>query len=415
LPSKEFSWQPSRDALTSNYDVTPTVGGCVNCMGILSKKPRHEVISIRLNEDRLKLLERYQKLLTDQTGRDVSLAEAAFLVLEERAVGMDRETARHEMLSAPTASLYHIRKKWESQHTLSIAEWDVLALYVQIGTEEEAQEPPLLWPAIPSREAYLTLLDAFEAVYQNRKKPASKHVWYYFANLGGHSTDVRLSDDDAEQRHQTVLKQIAIRKELLKSPEKWQSPGSVGECFLTAIRDEGVESSRLDQILAPYWPTLWGLAARGHWVRHDRQPVRPAGPIEDDFRRRIILPDPLESDELKLSFSTEACPELGVNIDLGPVRRASYLIARYPNLAEFSAMLEGWSAKRSWNGRHFLVTRAKEKGPAKFTLWLRQNDVGIEFTEMEWYALRELFQKAWAIPEVQRWLQELQLEYGEQG
>jgi hypothetical protein len=54
-------------------------------------------------------------------------------------------------------------------------------------------------------------------------------------------------------------------------------------------------------------------------------------------------------------------------------------------------------------------------GPAKFTLWLRQSDVGIEFTEKEWEALRDLFQKAWATPEVQRWLQELQLEYGEQG
>jgi hypothetical protein len=384
-------------------------------MSILKRQPRHEVISIRLSEDRLKLLERYQKVLSEQMGREVSLGEAAFLVIEERVAGMDRETARHEMLSTPTASLYHIRKEWESQHTLSIAEWDVLGQYVQIGAEEEAQVPPLLWPAIPSRESYLTLLAAFEAVYQNRKKPASKHDWYYFANLGGHSTEVRLSDDDAEQRHQAVLKQIAIRKELLESPEKWQSPGSVGGCFLTAIRDEGVESARLDQILAPYWTTLWGLAARGHWVRHDRQPVRLASHSEDDFRQRIILPDPLESDELKLSFTTGACPELGVNIDLGPVRRVSYLIARYPNLAEFRAMLEGWSARRTWNGRHFLMTRAKEKGPAKFTLWLRQSDVGIEVNEKEWDALRDLFQKAWAIPEVQRWLQELQLEYGEQG
>src|SRR5256886_6445044 len=129
-------------------------------MSILKKKPRHEVIAIRLSEDRLKLLERYQKLLSEQLGRPVSLGEAAFLVIEERVEGMDRETARHEMLSTPTASLYHIRKKWESQHTLSAAEWDVLAQYVQIGTEEEAQEPPLLWPAIPSRESYLRLLDA---------------------------------------------------------------------------------------------------------------------------------------------------------------------------------------------------------------------------------------------------------------
>src|SRR5271157_4945213 len=384
-------------------------------MPIFKKTPRHEVISIRLNEDRLKLLERYQKLLGEQLGRSVSLGEAAFLVIEDRAVDMDREASRHEMLRAPAASLYGIRKKWESRHTLSAAEWDVLAHYVQVGTEEETQEPPELSPAIPSRESYLALLAAFEAVYINRKNRATKRAWYYFGNLDGDSTDVKLSDDDAEQRDEAVLKHIVIRKDLLKPTERWERPGTIGQCFLMAVRDEGVESIRLDQILAPYWTTLWGLAARGHWVRHDRQPVRPAGPIEDDFRSRIILPEPLKSGELELSFTGNGRPELGVQIDLGPVRRVSYLIARYPDLAEFRAMLEGWSARRSWNGRHFLMTRAKEKGPPKFTLWLRQSDVGIEFTEKEWDALRELYQRAWAIPEVQRWLQELQLEYGEQG
>src|SRR5258708_26911959 len=152
-------------------------------MSILKKKPRHEVISIRLSEDRLKLLERYQKVLSEQKGREVSLGEAAFLVIEERVEGMDRETARHEMLSTPTASLYHIRKKWESQHALSVAEWDVLMHYTQIGAEEEIQEPPLLWSAIPSRESHIALLDAFEAVYLSRKNSASEHAWYYVRNL----------------------------------------------------------------------------------------------------------------------------------------------------------------------------------------------------------------------------------------
>ena len=49
------------------------------------------------------------------------------------------------------------------------------------------------------------------------------------------------------------------------------------------------------------------------------------------------------------------------------------------------------------------------------TLRLRQNDVSIDFTEKEWAALRELLQKAGAFPEIQRWLEELRLEYGEQG
>ena len=60
-------------------------------MSILKKKPRHEVISIRLSEDRLKLLERYQKVLSEQLKREVSLGEAAFLVIEERVEGMDRK------------------------------------------------------------------------------------------------------------------------------------------------------------------------------------------------------------------------------------------------------------------------------------------------------------------------------------
>src|SRR5260370_19485086 len=128
---------------------------------ILKKNPRHEVISIRLSEDRLKLLERYQKVLSEQRGREVSLGEAAFLVIEERVEGMDRETARHEMLSTPTASLYHIRKKWESQHALSVAEWDVLMHYTQIGAEEEIQKPPRLWPPIPSRHSSLPFLMPF--------------------------------------------------------------------------------------------------------------------------------------------------------------------------------------------------------------------------------------------------------------
>jgi hypothetical protein len=264
-----------------------------------------------------------------------------------------------------------------NSHALALAEWDVLALYVQIGVEEETQEPPLLWPAIPSRESYLALLESLEAVYLGRKHPGSKHASYYLRNLGGDSAGVWVADESPEQKHQALLKQIAARKQMLKSSEKWERPGSVAGCLLAAIRDEGIESTKLDQVLAPFWPTLWALAARGHWLRHDRQPVRPSGPNEDDFRRRIILPGSLRADEFELSFTSMGCPELGVSIDLGNSRRLSFLITRYPDLAEFRAMLDGWPMKRSWNGRHFVATPTKEKGVTQVTLRLRQNDVSI--------------------------------------
>src|SRR6266851_10171875 len=251
-------------------------------MSLLKKKPRYEVISIRLNEDRLKLLERYQKVLGDQLGREVSLGEAAFLVIEERGAGLDRETVRHEMLSTPTSSLYRIRKKWESQHTLSAAEWDVLTHYVQIAAEEERQEPPVLWPAIPSRESYLALLDAFETVYQKRRTHASPHVWSYFGNLDGYLGGVQLSETDADQRHQALLDQIARQRQALRARDPWHPPGHVGRCFSLAVREEGVASTELDHSLAMYWPTLWGLAARGHWIRR-QQPVRAPGSETPDL------------------------------------------------------------------------------------------------------------------------------------
>jgi len=124
--------------------------------------------------------------------------------------------------------------------------------------------------------------------------------------------------------------------------------------------------------------------------------VRQTGPNEDDFRRRIILPDPLKVDDLKLSFATIACPELGVYIDFGLTRRMNYLIARY-RLGRIPGDARRWSAKGPWNGKHFLTTLSKGEGQHS-RFWLRQNDVGIDFTETEWNALRELFQKAWAIP-----------------
>jgi hypothetical protein len=382
-------------------------------MSILRKTPRYEVISVRLNEERLALLERYRDSLTEQLGRPVSIAEAAFLVIEDRAVGMDRAASRHELLQTPTKSLDRIRRRWASEHTLSAAEWDALAWYVQIGAEEERQEPPLLRPAIPSRESYLVLLDAFEALYRNRKEHPSPHAWAYFGNLGGYGTTVELSDTDADQRDQAVLNQIANRRALLEPTEGWQNPGNIGRCVLTAIRDEGIESTRLDQILGPYWPTLWRLAARGHWIRHDGQPVRIGKASEEDVRRRFILPSPLTSGDLTLSFASAGDTELAAQIGFG-AGRFRYLIYRYPELVEFRAMLEA-PIDRLWQGRYFFTVMSDNKGEASTRTLLLKRDATVDFAESEWIALRDLFRQAWQSSDLQRWIGELEQEYGEQG
>lgn len=380
-------------------------------MSTSKKSPRYEVISIRVNEERLALLERYRDMLSERLGRPVPISEAAFLVLEERAEAVDRAAARYELLQAPTASLDRIRKRWRSEHTLSAAEWEVLAEYVQIGAEEDRQQPPLQVPAIPSRASYLTLLDAFEAVYRNRKEHASPHTWAYFGNLGGYATSVRLSDNDADQRDQAVLGQIAHCRALLEPADGWQAPGNIGRCLLTAIREEGVESARLDQILAPHWSTLWGLAARGHWIRHGHQPARTVGPSDEDVRSRFVLPEPLTDGELTVSF-VSAGPELATVIEFG-ARRSGYFIHRYPELVEFRAMLEA-SGGQSWRGRNFQVVVPKDAAATTRTLWFRR-DAWVDVSEDEWTTLRDLFRRAWASPDLQRWIAELEQEYGEHG
>src|SRR5581483_4980670 len=302
--------------------------------------PRNEVISLRLNEERLTLLERYREVLAARLGRAVSIAEAAFQMMEGRAVEVDRETTRGELLLQPTTALDRIRRRWAAEHKLSAAEWDVLAVYMQVGAEEERQAPPLVQPTVPARESYIALLDAFQVVYQHRKDHNSRHTWVYFGNLGGHETGARLSDADAHQRDRALMLLIEQRRELLRETfGKWEYPGNVGRCLLIAIQEEGLDGTELDRILAPYWPTLWGLAARGHWIRHNRQPVRSASTHVHDVRQRFAIPDALTAGDLTISFAS-AGPELATQIDFG-ARRFSYLIHRYPELMEFRAMLEG--------------------------------------------------------------------------
>src|ERR1700730_9781014 len=134
---------------------------------MVKKTPRSEVVSLRLSEARVALLERCRRAFADELGRDVSLSEAAFLALEDRAAEMERTAARAELLRTPTASLAAIPRQWEGRHGLAAAPWDVRAEYVRIGADEDRRDPPLQ-PSIPSRESDVALLDAFRSVYEHR-------------------------------------------------------------------------------------------------------------------------------------------------------------------------------------------------------------------------------------------------------
>jgi hypothetical protein len=379
-------------------------------MSTMKSSPRHEVISLRLTEARLALLEHHRAVLSATRGRDVSLAEAAFLVFEDRAPEIDRAAVLFDLLQAPTAALDRIRRRWDTEHALSVAEWDLVAHYVLISTEEERQERPMLQPAIPSRTSYLAVLDAFAQVYEHRATPASRHAWLYCTHLGA---TTGLSATDADERHRAVLAHIAKQRARLQSEETWGYPGTVGRCLMLAIRDEGVDSVTLDRVLAPYWSALWGLAARGHWIRHDRRPVRPAGPMEDDVRQQIRLPEKTTVGALTVSW-IGAGPELGMALHLGETRRFSITLTRYPELVEFRALLEELR-HGAWHGRHFLGSVTTEGRVPRYAVTIKSSDVWFDLTEAEWTTLRNVVREDGQRPELARWLSELAQEYGEQG
>lgn len=243
------------------------------------------------------------------------------MVLEDRVDTVGRETTRYELLKSPAESLGKIRRQWEAEHTLSVAEWDVMAIYLQIGAEEQRQVPPERRPAAPCRESFLALVEAFALLFQSQKKEVfGKHLWYYFANLDGHHSGIPFSEtQDPDQGLEAVRKLIATRKGQLQKKEDWKYPGSIGRCLMTAIHSEP-ESRRIDQALAPYWSVLWGIAARGHWLRH-HTPIRIVQP--DPSGR---LPDALEARGLRLSFADGGGGDIAFYLEFRPPRSFTYSI-----------------------------------------------------------------------------------------
>jgi hypothetical protein len=128
--------------------------------------------------------------------------------------------------------------------------------------------------------------------------------------------------------------------------DRWERPGNIGHCFWTAVLEEGVDSTTLDQLLAPYWPVLWRLAARGHWIRHDHRPVRLAGPSDEGVRPPVSLPPAMTADDVTVSFAPAGGANFITTMKWGS-RRFGLDISQYPELVEFRAMLEA-DGDRPW-------------------------------------------------------------------
>ena len=92
-----------------------------------------------------------------------------------------------------------------------------------------------------------------------------------------------------------------------------------------------------------------------------------------------------------------------------------YPLGCYPRIREFGSMLERLELKGYWKGREFLgfVSPGVPDQSPRLSFRHRGNGITISFAPDEWESLREVFQRALALPELQPTLAELSLVYGE--
>ena len=129
-------------------------------MSITRCKSQQQTLSIRVSDSLREFLELAREFITDGRGEAVSISDVAKLLLESaRQDRLDFRLEAAELQQSPTASLLHIRRKWEQQQALSRAEWVLLAQYVQVACEEGSGNTKS-----PSSGSFIAVLEALLAV-----------------------------------------------------------------------------------------------------------------------------------------------------------------------------------------------------------------------------------------------------------
>jgi hypothetical protein len=230
-------------------------------------KDQQQTLSVRISDALRRRLESARHLVANKADGPVSISEVAKRFLE---TAHDDNIEASELLSRPTETLLNIRHKWVRQQSLSRPEWLALGYYLQVGCEEVSEDPEL-----PTAESYASLMEAFVAARSVRAGKAPEADHYYLGNL---ESEVMVPGSNAGKPIDldAVIKTArSIVDRLRESSSSGSKPVFVGRSNLYVLfRDErlkGIEA--LNKALRPYIPTLFRIAARGHYLREGR-PVR---------------------------------------------------------------------------------------------------------------------------------------------
>jgi len=369
------------------------------------------VISIRISDALRSRLEALKVLMSMKSGEPVSTSEAAKQLLES---SKEERIELVSMLTEPTDSLLNIRRKAGAKLLLSRAEWTLIAYYCLQGTERfgDTAQTEI------SYESLAGILEAFQAVYGLLRKQNKTHLDSFFvAHLP--------PDRQAEAKKPEEIGSDDVRRavtrtiRMLESPtEERQRPTFVGRNLYFLLDElEFPNVEKLNEALRPYWPILWRVCARGHYLLH-MQPLQDPNSSASEIDAPLNPPLPkFEEGDYRLEFVRS--PREGFSVWLSFPGRLSplYPVEGYPKISEFRTILERLEVRRvliAWNGRYFLAyTVADEKDAVGVNFRARDNGITFNFRSDDWQSIKKLFRRAWQAPQVRRLWDALALEYGE--
>jgi hypothetical protein len=370
------------------------------------------VISIRISEALRSRLKTLKEVIAHKTGQTVSTSEAAKQLLES---ARDDRLEFANLLTEPTDSLLNIRGKAEAHIPLTQAEWTLVAYYCAKGAESftRTEQGQL------SYESLAEILEAFLAAYsiaQRRKKLSLDFL--YLMTL---PEDKQLAAKEPNAVGSDDLRRVVTRTiQMLRDPaQKRRRPILAVRNLYTLLDEEKFSNiEKLNEVLWPYWNTLWRVCARGHYAVH-RKPLRakPAGD-EDAFETAMQRGLPSQEEggyrlDLVRGEGNELCPYLHFPGPLAP----RYPVNGYARIAEFRRMLEGLDLARplaQWQGHYFYAhVGIMENQEFNVNFWARENGISFVFPMEHWKSIQNLFRRSWQSPEVMQAWETLALEYGE--
>jgi len=380
------------------------------------RKGQQQTLSIRVSEGVREFLDRARKQFSDTQGEALSISDVAKLLLESAIENrLDDRLETTELLARPTEAMLGIRQKWANNLELTRAEWIILAQYAQAGCEDMTSDP-----ALPSRQSFANILEAFLAVRALRLRAAPDKDAYYLGNLSGWTDQGSGTRPAAGEHNPEVVPAVVGRLVEQLRESTVERPSFAGRNLYVALRDEHLQGAdALNRALTPYLTGLYRLAARGHWLL-ERRPIRKERrPWETLESAPQSVPN-VEVGDLTLTSLVSQEGELHMLLNLKS-HRVAYALGPYPHIREFHAMLGKVVQGKIWNGRYFFAHTGHlhmippQDDAEASTFYFREHAKGVlvEFTSAEWEQLKTLFTQVMELAELRLTLTELALQYGE--